>query len=92
MRVNKIKCHVAKVYVHVYASDLTISLRAVENSPVKDFSKSISSQRDALNSISKGLKPLFAILFTIHRRYIEQNAYNKLKAKHRNKEICLCTV
>lgn len=76
----------------VYVSDLTISLRTVENSPVKDFSKSRSSQRDALNSISKGLKPLFAILFTVHRRYIEQNAYNKLKEKHKNQKISLCTV
>jgi len=81
MRVKKIKCHVTKVNVHVNASDLTISLRTVENSPVKDLSKLISSQWDALNSISKGLKPLFAILFTVHRRYIEQNAYNKLTEK-----------
>lgn len=75
--------------MYVYVSDLTISLRTVENSPVKDFSKSRSSQRDALNSISKGLKPLLAILFTVHRRYIEQNAYiNSKKSIKIKRFVC----
>lgn len=53
-------------------SYLTVSLRTVENSPVKDFSRLRSSQRDALNNISKGLKPLFATLFTRHKRHIKK--------------------
>lgn len=36
----------------------------VLNSPVNDFTRSMSSHREALNSISKGLKPLFATRFT----------------------------
>lgn len=57
-------------HLYSYVTDLTISLRTFENSPAKDFSNSRSSQRDALNSISKGLYPLFAILFTVDGRQI----------------------
>lgn len=71
----------------VYVSDLTISLRTVENSPAKDLSNSRSSQRDALNSISKGLKPLFAILFTVHRRY--ESKMLTMNSKKSIKFVCV---
>lgn len=43
-------------------------LSLVLNSPANVFTRSISSHRDALNSISNGLKPLFAMRFTAQHR------------------------
>lgn len=57
--------HITGVYIKTF---LTIPLSLVLNSPANDFTRSISSHRDALNSISNGLKPLFAMRFTARRR------------------------
>lgn len=43
---------------------LTMPLSLVLNSPVKALTRSNSSHRDALKSISNGLNPLLAMRFT----------------------------
>lgn len=52
--------------IHVFAEIevLTMPPSLLLNSPVNDLTRSTSSQRDALKSISKGLNPLLAIRFT----------------------------
>lgn len=64
----KASCYFVKqehlLHLHSSSSSLTMTPNLVLNSPAKDLTRSTSSQRAALKSISKGLKPLLATRFT----------------------------